>query len=252
LLSLNAIDPSQPIEVVVLSKNSADTGMRFFASCKHYDLKISRGAFLAGEDVYPYIESFNASLFLSANDRDVREAIQNGFPAGLILQTSSSDDPNDQQLRIAFDFDGVVANDESEKIYAQNGRVEDFHRYEEERVSEPHDPGPLKDFFSKVGRLQAAEAAKKLDDPAYSPLIRTVIVTARNAPSHERMVRSLQAWGLGASELFLMGGVDKTRVLKVLRAHIFFDDQMAHLDSASEFIPSVLIPFGIRNEVTSK
>jgi 5'-nucleotidase len=78
--------------------------------------------------------------------------------------------------------------------------------------------------------------------------VRIAIITARNAPSHERVVTTLKSWGVSADETFFLGGMDKSRVLSVFKPHIFFDDQMAHLRaSPGGPIPMVHVPFGIAN-----
>lgn len=249
LLRLNELYPDQmPVEVVVLSRNSAETGQRFFRTCKHYGLGISRGAFLAGQSPHHYIGAFNASLFLSVHRGDVVDATIRGFPAGLVLPTKQEDDATDHELRIAFDFDGVLANDEAERVYAKRDHLGDFHEHEVTHAQRPHDPGPLKDLFTKIGFFQKLEARRTLEEPSYVPALRVAIVTARNAPANERMITSLHEWGFGAAELFLMGGIEKKRVLDVLKPHIFFDDQLSHLEPAAATTPSVLIPFGVRNE----
>lgn len=248
LLRLNDLYPKQvPIEVVVLSRSSADIGQRFFRSCKHFGLDISRGAFLSGQSPYPYINAFNASIFLSANRTDVVNAVRAGLPAGLIMPTAAVDDEADHELRIAFDFDGVLADDKSEQVYQQHKSLDLFHQHETDKVNQPHEPGPLKDLFTKIGYFQKLEAQRQVDEPGYKPALRVAIVTARNAPSNERVVTTLNSWGMNAAELFLMGGIEKKRVLEVLKPHIFFDDQLTHLEPASEAVPSVLVPFGVAN-----
>ena len=248
LLRLNDLYPKQiPIEVVVLSRNSADVGQRFFRSCKHFGLDITRGAFLSGQSPYPYINAFNASIFLSANRTDVVNAIRAGLPAGLIMPTAAVDDEGDHELRIAFDFDGVLADDKSEQVYQEHKNLDLFHRHETERVDQPHEPGPLKDLFTKIGYFQKLESQREINEPGYKPALRVAIVTARNAPSNERVVTTLNSWGMNAAELFLMGGIEKRRVLEVLKPHIFFDDQLIHLELAAPAVPSVLVPFGVTN-----
>lgn len=253
LLRLNDLYPDQkPVEVVVLSRNSPDTGQRFFRSCNSYGLTISRGAFLSGESPHLYIGAFSASVFLSANRGDVVDATVRGFPAGLVLPTQAVDDDTDHELRIAFDFDGVLASDEAERVYAKENRLDQFHDHEVANAARPHDPGPLKDLFTKIGFFQKLEAKRTIEEPSYSPALRVSIVTARNAPANERVVTTLREWGFDAAELFLMGGIEKKRVLDVLRPHIFFDDQVSHLEGAASSTPSVLIPFGVRNEDLGK
>lgn len=248
LLRLNELySKQQPIEVVVLSRSSADAGQRFFRSCKHYGLGISRGAFLSGQSPYPYIGAFNASIFLSAHREDVVSAVRAGFPAGLVFPSTATEDDPDHELRIAFDFDGVLADDTSEKVYKENKNLELFHQHEIDHVDEPHYPGPLKNLFTKIGYFQKLEAQRETNEPGYKPAVRIAIVTARNAPSNERLVTTLSSWGMSAAEIFLMGGIEKRRVLEVLKPHIFFDDQLTHVEPASQAVPSVLIPFGIAN-----
>lgn len=248
LLRLNELYPKQvPIEVVVLSRSSADIGQRFFRSCKHYGLNISRGAFLSGQSPYPYIGAFNASIFLSAHRPEVVNAVRAGLPAGLIMPTTAVDDEADHELRIAFDFDGVLADDKSEQVYQEHKNLDLFHQHESDMVDQPHEPGPLKDLFTKIGFFQKLEAQREASNPGYKPAMRVAIVTARNAPSNERLVTTLNSWGMEAAELFLMGGIEKRRVLEVLKPHIFFDDQLTHLEPAAQTVPSVLIPFGVAN-----
>ena len=67
LLGLNALLDESPVEVILLSRNSADTGLRIFNSIKHYGLDISRAAFSGGESPYRYISAFNSHLFLSTD-----------------------------------------------------------------------------------------------------------------------------------------------------------------------------------------
>ncbi len=68
----------------------------------------------------------------------------------------------------------------------------------------------------------------------------------RNAPSNERFVTTLKEWDI-TDETFFLGGIEKKRILDVLKPHIFFDDQMNHLKPACSTVPSVHIPFGTMN-----
>lgn len=243
LLSLNVLAHEkgldEPIEVVVLSRNEPETGLRFFRSCAHYRLDISRGAFLRGGSPYPYISSFNACLFLSANREDVRDALMHGLPAGLVLPTKWKDDEDDKVLRVAFDFDGVLVDDEAEKVFKETQDLESFYAVEKKLASHPHNPGPLNPLFRKISQLQKIEALKGA--------VRIAIVTARNAPSIERFITTLSSWGMTADETFFMGGIEKKRVLAVLKPHLFFDDQLANLEPSALEVPSVHIPFGVTN-----
>lgn len=249
LLSLNDLSPAPNaplVEVVLLSRNDPDTGLRVMNSIAHHHLSISRAIFQQGLSPYAYIPALNISLFLSGNQSDVLEAIALGLPAGYVMDSKKIDDPNDTTLRIAFDFDGVLADDSSETVM-QHGNLAEFHSHETANVMEPHGGGPLKHFLLKISKIQKAEEQKRKSDPAYKNRLRVSIVTARNAPSHERAINTLKSWGVIVNDAFFLGGIEKRLVLEVLKPHIFFDDQSLHLAAASQAAPSVHIPFGITN-----
>ena len=60
------------------------------------------------------------------------------------------------------------------------------------------------------------------------------------------MISSLKNWGINVDDAFFLGGIDKSRILSILKPHIFFDDQLGHLDHLNN-VPAVHIPFGIAN-----
>ena len=246
-LDINSRFPKQePVEVVLLSKNSAATGRRVFRSIEHYGLNISRAAFTEGKSPYPYIPAFNASLFLSANKQDVQGAIDTGYPAGVVLPGQVVDDDSDNELRIAFDFDGVIADDEAEAVF-KGGDLPEFHKHETSKSHIPHKPGPLANLFKQLSYLQQLEDKAAEKDKAYKRIIRMAIVTARSAPAHERVITTLEDWGVSANETFFLGGMVKSRILGTLKPHMFFDDQRTHLKSETGEIPMVHIPFGVAN-----
>lgn len=250
LLNLNQLfgTAHAPFRVVALSRNSPETAARFFFSCRHYDLPINAGAFTSGQPTFPYIKPFNISLFLSANPKSVKRAIAEGLPAGLVLAKSAQDDEDkDPTLRIAFDFDGVLADDEAERKFQKEGLAA-FQQLENEKAATPHSPGPLRDLFQKLSSFQRLDAKLHGADPNFAPAIRISIVTARGAQSQERLVTTLKDFGMSAAELFLLDGLDKTPILEAIRPHIFFDDQVRHLEAVENKIPSVLVPFGIHND----
>lgn len=252
LLSLNKLDPKNPpVEVILLSRNDPDTGLRVMNSIEHYDLPMTRAVFLQGTSPHIYIPAFDIELFLSANPADVNQAVMAGYPAGQILEGSIKDDDTDQQLKIAFDFDGVIADDEAEAIYHGTRDLNDFHGNEVSKVDVPHNPGPLKDFLERISKIQKLELAMQGQDSTYTPVLRVSIVTARNAPSHKRVINTMRHWGIMANEAFFMGGIEKSKVLEVMKPHMFFDDQLRHLKASSSTLPSVHVPFGITNETAT-
>jgi 5'-nucleotidase len=252
LLSLNdlASEDQALVEVIVLSRNDPETGLRVLRSITDHGLPITRAIFMQGRSPYKFIEALNISLFLSANERDVREALEMGFAAGRVLGAPIADSTG-ADLRIAFDFDGVLADDSSERVMQAEG-LKAFHANETQNVEVPLPEGMLTDFLRAINRVQDVEEAMAEQNPDYNRRVHVAIVTARNAPSHERVVRTLKAWGLRVNDAFFLGGVEKARILRVLQPHIFFDDQMGHLESAAGEIPSVHVPFGVTNEGHSR
>jgi 5'-nucleotidase len=242
LLALNARDPAHPrVEVILLSRNSADTGLRIFNSIKHHGLDISRAAFTRGESTHPYISAFGAQLFLSAEPGDVRRALEAGFAAATILPSAQPVAAVDAtQLRIAFDGDAVLFSDDSERIYKQAG-LDAFESNEQAAAHQPLPGGPFKNFLALLHRIQ-------LDYPAEQSPIRTALITARGAPAHERVIRTLRAWNIRIDEALFLGGMDKGAFLKAFGADIFFDDQQKHCESARQHVATGHVPHGVANE----
>lgn len=240
LLALSSREPARDrVEVALISRNSADTGLRVFNSTRHHGLDISRAAFAGGESPFRYIKPFGAHLFLSADPQDVRQALEAGFAAATILpgKVAVREEP---QLRIAFDGDAVLFSDEAERVYKQNG-LDVFNRAEQGSADEPLLGGPFKGFLAALHRIQS-------EFPASGSPIRTALVTARGAPAHERVIRTLRAWNIRIDEALFLGGLDKGEFLKAFQADIFFDDQQRHCDSASQHVPTGHVPYGIANE----
>lgn len=248
-LAINqALPKESPVEVVLLSRNSPETGLRVFRSIRHYGLDITRASFMTGKSPHEYIPAFNTSLFLSANEDDVQSAIDLNYPAGVVLPSKVYDDETDNELRIAFDFDGVIADDEAETVFKKNNDLGEFEAHEVEKQAIPHQAGPLADLFKKLSSMQQLEEDLLQANPNYKKILRIAIITARNAPSHERVVTTLKEWGVSADESFFLGGMEKARILSVLKPHMFFDDQRSHLKSSAGDIPMVHIPFGVANK----
>lgn len=247
LLSLNnSAEGFVPVEVVLLSKNSPDAALPVIRSVAHYKLPITRQIFTGGGSRLKYIPVLKASLFLSSNEKDVREATQKGHAAGLVVDTAFVDDEDDKELRIAFDFDGILADDSAERVYKARGLAA-FLEAEAAKESEPLPPGPLKELLAKIAFIQREDIERHKKDRGYQPRIRTAIFTARNAPAHVRAIKTLRHWGIEVDEAAFLGGIDKAEFLRAFRAHIFFDDQMVWAGSAANHVPSVHIPFGVAN-----
>lgn len=269
LLALNrGAPPETPrVEVILLSRNSADTGLRIFNSIQHYDLNIVRATFTSGEATWPYIKPFGTDLFLSANPQSVRSALSHGIAAAHILPRSSGEraaaamapepggslaeaagkdtdlDGRHAQLRIAFDGDAVIFGDEGERIAREQG-VAAFGLHERQRAREPLSGGPFRNFLSALHALQTAFPAGEA-----SP-IRTALVTARSAPAHERVIRTLRDWGVRLDEALFLGGREKGPFLEAFGADIFFDDSQHNIDNARQHqrVAAGHVPHGVAND----
>jgi len=252
LLQLNDLRPEEPlVEVIVLSRNDPDTGLRVMRSVESHKLPVTRAVFTKGIAPYDYIGALEMSLFLTANRPDVDAAIAAGYPAGHVLPSQAAYDEEDPILRVAFDFDGVLADDAAERVFQAEG-LDQFAQHEVDHRAEAHEPGLLKPLLADLNRIQRVEDEKALADPAYKPRLRIAMVTARNAPAHERAIQSLKKWGLRVDDAFFLGGIEKSRILKVMRPHVFFDDQDSHLKGLSEYAAGVHVPYGIANATASK
>jgi len=242
LLALNErLGDDGRVDLILLSRNSSDTGLRIFNSIRHYGLDISRAAFAGGSSPYRYVSAFGAHLFLSADPSDVRMALQAGCAAATILPLGrpSAESAGQQQLRIAFDGDAVLFSDEAERIYRSQGLVV-FNATERAAAKEPLAGGPFKGFLVALHQIQSLFPAE--DSP-----LRTALITARGAPSHERVIRTLRGWGIRIDEALFLGGLDKGPFLKGFDADIFFDDQEIHCDSARALVATGHVPHGVAN-----
>lgn len=236
LLALNdRVQDRRLIEVVVMSRNSPDTGLRVLNSIRHYGLDITRAALTGGEPLASYLEAFKVDLFLSRSLPDVQAAIDAGFAAAQIYDPPTDYSPDPERIRIAFDADAVLFSEESERIYKERG-IEAFFRNERDNAKKPLPEGPFAKLLKTLSTLQYEI------DPN-DPPVRVAIVTARNSPAHERVIRTLRSWKVRVDAAFFLGGVTKAEILKAFKAHIFFDDQEVHLGLASTMVPSGRVPY---------
>ncbi|MFN7686357.1 MAG: 5'-nucleotidase [Sphingobacteriales bacterium] len=234
LLKLNEyVDPARPIvEVVVMSRNSPETGIRVLKSIKHYELPVTRWAFSGGEPLSPFLDAFDVDLFLSKDEEEVQKIIDDSHCAtALIYEPPADYNPETNRVKFAFDADAVVFSEESELIY-KTQNLQAFHLHEEQNEDVPLNDGPFAELFRKLSKIQ-----EKLPMTIELTPLRISIVTARNAPSHMRVIKTLRRWGVYVDEAYFMGGLSKDKVLKAFGAHIFFDDQEIHLDGSSKVVP---------------
>lgn len=238
LLHLNKDAKKRIVEVVVMSRNSPEAGVRIMNSVQEHNLDITRMAFSEGEPLAPYIDAFDIDLFLSKDLIDVQNVIDSKeCAAAYIYAPPKAFTPMDNRVKIAFDADAVLFSDESEFRYKKEG-MDAFHKYEKEHEDDPLKEGPFAKLLIKLSKIQ-----EELPTTIELSSLRLAIVTARNAPSHMRVIKTLRKWGVYVDEAYFLGGLSKDKVLKAFGAHIFFDDQDIHLKRASEFVPSGQVPY---------
>lgn len=240
LLAINQIRKERLVEVIVMSKNSPDTGLRIFKSIEHYNLDITRAALTGGEPLAPYLDAFDIDLFLSKSEADVQTAIDSGVAAAMLYDPpNASSNMTDGKVRIAFDADAVLFSEESEAIYKKKG-LKAFYKNERRNADKPLQKGPFAKLLKTLSLMQQGF------EPADAP-VRIAIVTARNSPAHERVIKTLRSWGVRVDAAFFLGGVSKDKILKAYGAQIFFDDQEVHLGLASAVVPSGRVPYPSRS-----
>lgn len=250
LLNINSLMSKPGIEVILLSRNSADTGLRIFNSIKAHGLSIVRAAFCGGESPYRYINAFACDLFLSTQADDVLHALAHGVAAATLLPNAApavagesgatSAGIEETSLRLAFDGDSVLFSDQAERIYQSQG-LDAFTAAEVAAANRPLAGGPFKGLLSALHHLQQEF------EPKACP-IRTALVTARSAPAHERVIRTLRDWDVRLDESLFLGGMDKTPFLKAFQADVFFDDQAQHCERAAAVVATGHVPHGVANE----
>ena len=238
LLQLNKIAKKRIVEVVVMSRNSPETGMRVLNTIEKEELDITRVAFTGGEPLAPYIDAFAIDLFLSKDSSDVQKIIDAGnCAAALLYDAPKSFKSLDDRVKIAFDADAVLFADDSEYRYKTEG-IEAFHNYEKDHEDEALKEGPFAKLLIKLSNIQKELPMRQELSP-----IRLAIVTARNAPSHKRVIKTLRKWDVYVDEVYFLGGIAKDKILQAFGAQIFFDDQDVHLGKSSLWVPSGKVPY---------
>jgi 5'-nucleotidase len=240
LLKFNA-DAVRRVEVVILSRNDPVSGLRVFRSVRGAGLGIERGVFTRGRTPFSYLQPLKANLFLSANEEDVRSALNAGFPAALVYTQSRNEDSHPDEVRIAFDGDAVLFADEAERVYQAEG-LHAFQTHEATHARRPLPPGPFMPLLHALHRLQ------QVSGDAAPVRLRMALVTARSAPAHERAIRTLMDWNVAIDEAMFLGGLDKGPFLREFEPDFYFDDQTRHVESASLHVPSGHVPHGITNQ----
>ncbi len=236
LLELNRRLGREVVTVTLLSRNSPDLGLRLTQAAGHHGLDVKRWAFTSGEPVACFLKPFQVDLFLSRDHADVEQATNAGVAAAVVYPPKHPDyAARPATITVAFDADAVIFGGESEAIFRRDG-MQAFLDHERRHSRDPLAAGPMARLLKTLSTLQKAM-------PAEAPLVRIVVVTARNAPAHERVLHTLRLWNVRVDQVFMLGGLPKAPFLSELRPHLFFDDQEIHAAPAADLGPACLVPY---------
>ncbi|XP_023055259.1 cytosolic 5'-nucleotidase 1B isoform X6 [Piliocolobus tephrosceles] len=224
-------DEQDLFDIVLMTNNHAQVGVRLINSVNHYGLQIDRFCLTGGKNPIGYLKAYLTNLYIAADSEKVQEAIQEGIASATMFDGAKDMAYCDTQLRVAFDGDAVLFSDESEHFTKEHG-MDKFFQYDTLCESKPLAQGPLKGFLEDLGRLQKKFYAK--NERLLCP-IRTYLVTARSAASSgARVLKTLRRWGLEIDEALFLAGAPKSPILVKIRPHIFFDDHMFHIEGAQK------------------
>ncbi|CAM2706358.1 unnamed protein product [Rotaria socialis] len=255
LLALNNISGKNLVDVVLISRIDGESGERVRNSIIHHDLSIRRMSFTAGTDVIKYLTAWKCDLFLSTEEEQVRAVLHTanslmfeGIAAGLVYDrkiesTSTQLSPlssemekqasksistlidatrwPEDQVRIAFDGDGVLFSDEAERVFREHGLMA-FNLSEQDKEHIPLSKGPMHKFALKIQKIRSELG------PDQNWRIRTFLVTARAKETTKR-------------------GLNKTPFLRIIDPAIFFDDSSVHIERAKQYVPSAHVIYSTKN-----
>ena len=244
LLELNSKLPegARPFKVVLMSRNSSETGLRVLKAVEHYKLPIETTVFTSGTSVSKYLVAAKVDLMLSSNPEEVRKSIDRGMAAAEIIPHEVGEFDENRQIRLAFDGDAVLFDDEAERVFKDHG-LQGFRDHEVEHAARPMKKGPM------MVVLEVIHAVQQLFPNKAECPFRTALVTARGLQAMERPINTLGAWGVRVDETISCGGDEKGPFLQAFGADLFFDDSRRNVESSINYkVPGAHVPFGVRNE----
>ena len=261
------------VEMVLLC-HFAGKKSHLLAALRAANLPIERVLFTRERPLLDFLKPFEAMLYLSCDPSRVRHAVAQGIAAGCLLardvqdatgepamagspQTRESapvggipapdvdmhtaEDLAPSTLQVAFDFDGVLADDLSEIRFKSEG-LEAFHAYEDLARQSPMGPGPAAPLALAMGALRDQLLALRASGVKIPVDIRIAVVTARGGVAIDRLFCTLEAWNFEPDEVFCLGGRDKTPFIRSLNADLYIDDQEHHARRARNDTLAVHMP----------
>ena len=175
-------------------------------------------------------------LFLS--NHNVRAAVEAGTAAAILGSIPPALRPeNSHEAHFALDGDVVTFGGESEAIFREQG-IEAFERHERRSARTPLTRGP----FGGALLLKLVELRRHCQRSDGTSRVRITVITARAAPAHERVIRTLRRWDTLFDEVHFVGHRAKAPFLAAAGVHIYFDDRTAQIEAASRLVLAGRVP----------
>ncbi len=209
--ALGHLDPgaARRVELVLLSRESADTSLRVVSSARRHELEIMRAVFTGGQPLDPYLAALRVDLFLCNDESEARAALDAGISAGVVCDGGELAREGESEIRVAFDGDAELFADDGEA-----GEAADPASRSAGRGAPP----------ASFARLLGALAMFGSDGRGRGPRLRTALVSSRTGAVQERMLRTLRRFGLQLDEAFFVGDLPKSEILAAFRPHVAFGE----------------------------
>jgi 5'-nucleotidase len=249
---IRALQETGLVNFFVVSKIGPESGKRITQSLQFHGINIPADnlIYLDKYEAYTHAKTLNVHAYLSCNAEDVTNALKDGIPAAYLMPISYSRKPIPNEIKIALDFDGIIAADDSDVFayaaFAANTAsiaLDLIRAHEFANQNNILKPGPFAPFakaLSDVRKILSERDGRKL---------RLEVVTARcEAQCGPRAKNTLKALGIEVDNIEFRDGKSKGEYIATVGAHLFFDDTVKHIHSvSSEGILSAHAPHGVAN-----
>ena len=162
-LELNNTELGRLVEVIIMSRNNANTCLRIFNSIQYYGLDITRATLTSGAEIAPYLKAFKTDLFLSANSVDVQSASMMGLQQAVFLQVMRMLIRSKRLIR------SVLLLMEMQyyfllnlKRFFQKNGIQAFEEHEKANANTPMAKGPFANFLTKLSYVQQMFKRKEI------------------------------------------------------------------------------------------
>ncbi|XP_078256251.1 cytosolic 5'-nucleotidase 1A-like [Rhinoraja longicauda] len=223
-------------DVVLMTNNHAQVGVRLINSINHYGLSIERFCLTGGTSPISYLKAYHTNLYLSSDPVKVAKALSEGIAAATLCHLDKDAQLSEQQLRVAFDGDSFVSQEPNEKSSKNYMLADSLCDYEPKPTPQMQqtgrggatEPGKglLVGFLEAIGKIQKKFYAKnqRMDCP-----IRVYLIIKKGGSAVGlKALKTIRSWGLDVDEAFILSGLSATVLLNKICPHIYLDEQSLH------------------------